>query len=225
MQPADSHLHEEDALLAEQLAYYRAGAAEYDRPYAECEALQRLLTAVDDLPVIGDVLELACGTGQWTPMLAARAHSVTAVDASAEVLAIARARTPSPNVRFIQADLFAWQPPRRYDTVFFAFWLSHIPPTRLRDFWNSVAAMLVPGGRAIFIDDGPGAAASEEVLTEAAVPAVLRRLDDGSQYRVVKVFHDAGALASDLTALGWSVRVGPVGDNLIGIAEPLADPT
>lgn len=58
---------DDDALLAEQMAYYRAGAAEYDRPYAEYEDLQRLLAVVDDLPIAGDVLELACGTGQWTP--------------------------------------------------------------------------------------------------------------------------------------------------------------
>ncbi|AVH61658.1 MULTISPECIES: class I SAM-dependent methyltransferase [Streptomyces] len=209
-------------LLAEQLAYYRAGAAEYDRPYAEREDLQRLLTVVDDLPVVGDVLELACGTGQWTPLLAARAHSVTAVDAAAEVLAIARARTPAPNVQFIQADVFDWQPPRRYDTVFFAFWLSHVPPWRSPDFWNTVAALLAPRGKAIFIDDGPAAAASEEVITDGPVPAVLRRLEDGSQYRVVKIFHDARKLTGDLTTLGWSVRVRPVDGRIVGIAEPPA---
>ena len=124
----------DDALLTEQMAYYRAGAAQYDRPYAECEALQELLAVVDDLPIAGDVLELACGTGQWTPRLAARAQSVTAVDASAEVLALARARTTSTTVQFLQTDLFHWQPPRRYDTVFFAFWLSHVPPARLPRF-------------------------------------------------------------------------------------------
>ncbi|MGY0055769.1 class I SAM-dependent methyltransferase [Streptomyces sp. LZ34] len=211
---------DDDALLAEQMAYYRAGAAEYDRPYAEREDLQRLLAVVDDLPIAGDVLELACGTGQWTPRLAARARSVTAVDAAAEVLALARARTASPAVRFLQADLFDWQPPRRYDTVFFAFWLSHVPPTRLPDFWNTVAASLAPGGKAIFIDDGPAAAAEEEVLANQPAPAALRRLDDGSRYRIVKVFHDARTLTDDLAALGWSVRIRPVGGNFIGIAEP-----
>ena len=60
-------------MLAEQLAYYRAGAAEYDRQYAEYEDLRELLTVVDELPIAGDVLEPACGTGQWTPRLAARA--------------------------------------------------------------------------------------------------------------------------------------------------------
>ncbi|MEU0807559.1 class I SAM-dependent methyltransferase [Streptomyces sp. NPDC005970] len=213
---------DDDALLAEQMAYYRAGAAEYDRPYAEREELKRLLAAVDELPIAGDVLELACGTGQWTPRLAARARSVTAVDAAAEVLALARARTASPIVRFLEADLFTWRPPRRYDTVFFAFWLSHVPPTRLPDFWNTVAAALAPGGRAIFIDDGPAAAAEEEVLANQPTPAALRRLGDGSQYRIVKVFHDVRTLTDDLTALGWSVRIRPVAGNFIGIAEPPA---
>ncbi|MEU0188976.1 class I SAM-dependent methyltransferase [Streptomyces afghaniensis] len=214
---------DDDALLAEQLAYYRAAAAEYDRPYAELEGLQRLLTVVDDLPVSGDVLELACGTGQWTPRLAARARSVTAVDAAAEVLAVARARGPFPNVRFVQADLFEWRPSRRFDTVFFAFWLSHVPPARLSGFWDTIAAVLAPGGKAIFIDDGP-AAASEEGVTDGPVPTVLRRLDDGSQYRVVKVFHDARTLTGDLTARGWTVRVRALDGSLVGIAEPPTGP-
>ncbi|MDW6065117.1 class I SAM-dependent methyltransferase [Streptomyces sp. FXJ1.4098] len=214
---------DDNALLAEQRAYYRAGAAQYDRPYVEREELRKLLTVVDELPIAGDVLELACGTGQWTPRLAARARSVTAVDAAAEVLALARARTASPTVQFVEADLFEWRPPRRYDTVFFAFWLSHVPPRRLPEFWNTVAAALAPGGKAIFIDDGPAAAAEENILANQPAPAALRRLDDGSQYRIVKVFHDARTLTDDLTALGWSVRIRPVAGNYIGIAEPPAE--
>ncbi|MEV7086346.1 class I SAM-dependent methyltransferase [Streptomyces sp. NPDC093085] len=257
----------DEALLAEQAAYYRAGAAAYDRPYAEQAALQELLTVVDDLPITGDVLELACGTGQWTPRLAARARSVTAVDASAEVLDIARARVasaggapgapgvpgasgargapgvpaavpPGPSspvppgasapvpppasaaVHFLQADLFRWQPPRRYDTVFFAFWLSHVPPARLPDFWRRVAGALVPGGRAVFVDDGPAVAADEELLTDQPAPAALRRLDDGSRYRVVKVFHDARTLTGELTALGWSARIRTTAGHFVGVAEP-----
>ncbi|MEV8367751.1 class I SAM-dependent methyltransferase [Streptomyces niveus] len=217
-------LSDDDALLAEQISYYRAGAAEYDRPYTERAELRRLPAVIDDLPIGGDVLELACGTGRWTPLLAARARSVTAVDVTAEVLDLARARTPFPHVRFVQADVFAWQPPRRYDTVFFAFWLSHVPPARLPAFWSSVASMLTPGGRAVFIDDGPAAAAGEEGVTEGPVPTVLRRLDDGSRYRVVKVFHDADALAGDLTALGWTVRVRPLDGSIVGVAQPPTGP-
>ncbi|MGW6061666.1 class I SAM-dependent methyltransferase [Streptomyces sp. NPDC055189] len=212
---------DDNTLMAEQMAYYKAAAAEYDRPYAEREDLQQLLTLVDELPISGDVLELACGTGQWTPRLATRARSVTAVDAAPEVLAIARERTGSSAVQFLEANLFEWQPPRRYDTVFFAFWLSHVPPTRWPEFWSIVAAALAPGGKAIFIDDGPAEVAREEVLaTDSSSPAVLRRLDDGSQYRIVKVFHDARTLTDDLTALGWSAHVRPMAGSYVGIAEP-----
>lgn len=211
---------DDDALLAEQRAYYQAGAEEYDRPYTEYAGLRNLLAAVDGLPISGDVLELACGTGQWTPALAARARSVTAVDASPAVLALARARTASPSVRFVEADLFTWRPPRRYDTVFFAFWLSHVPPARLPAFWDAVAAALAPGGRAVFVDDGPAAAAYEEARSDGPTPTAVRRLDDGSRYRIVKVFHDVRSLADDLTARGWSVQVRTPGANFVGIAEP-----
>lgn len=135
--------------------------------------------------------------GPVDPEAAARAQSVTAVDAAAEVLALARARTASPTVQFLEADLFEWQPPRRYDTVFFAFWLSHVPPTRLPDFWNTVATALAPGGKAIFIDDGPAAAAEETILANQPASAALHRLDDGSQNRIVKVFHDVQTLTDD----------------------------
>ncbi|MUL42167.1 class I SAM-dependent methyltransferase [Streptomonospora sp. PA3] len=212
----------DEGLLAEQMAYYRAAAPEYDRQYARSEDLRTVLAEVEGLPIAGDVLELACGTGQWTARLAARARSVTAVDASAEVLAIARERTASPGVRFVQADVFEWRAPRRYDTVFFAFWLSHVPPARLPAFWDTVAAALAPGGRAVFVDDGPGAVAVEEVLADQPAPATMRRLADGSRYRVVKVFHDARGLTDDLAALGWSARIRSVAGKLVGVAQPPA---
>lgn len=75
-------------------------------------------------------------------------------------------------------------------------------------------------GRVVFVDDGPDVAAEEAVLAGQAVPAALRRLDDGRRYRVVKVFHDPLALAGDLTALGWSVRVRTVGGRCVGGAGP-----
>ncbi|MBO1330161.1 bifunctional 2-polyprenyl-6-hydroxyphenol methylase/3-demethylubiquinol 3-O-methyltransferase UbiG [Streptomyces sp. VRA16 Mangrove soil] len=213
---------DDTALMAEQMAYYRARASEYDNVYEHRADLRELLAVADRLPLTGDVLELACGTGQWTALLARRAASVTAVDASAETLAIARTRAAAPHVRFVQADLFEWQPPRRYDTVFFGFWLSHVPPARFPGFWRSVAASLAPGGRAVFVDDGPTEAANEELLTGESGHAALRRLQDGSAYRIVKVFHEAQSLTDQLAALGWSARVAPAaGHFLVGVASPI----
>lgn len=82
---------------------------------------------------------------------------------------------------------------------------------------------LLPGGRAVFVDDGPGQAAAEEVLDGTSVPAVRRRLDDGREYQVVKVFHDTRRLAGELAELGWTVDVRPAdGEFIVGVAEPTA---
>ncbi|NGN69197.1 class I SAM-dependent methyltransferase [Streptomyces sp. A7024] len=208
---------DEAALLAEQVRYYRARAGEYDRVYAEREDLRELVDVVDELPVVGDVLELACGTGQWTRALADRARTVTALDASPEVLERARARTAAANARFAQADIFAWQPQRRYDTVFFAFWLSHVPASRFADFWSTLTGALAPRGKVVFIDEGPAEAVREEVA------ATVRQLDDGSRYRIVKIFHDPATLTTELAALGWTADIRLRGNFLVGVAEPATE--
>lgn len=210
-----------DDLLREQVAYYRACAGEYDEAYQSRPELRSLDELAQGLPITGDVLELACGTGQWTQFLAARGHRVTAVDAAPEMLALAGNRVTGLDVEFVQADLFSWRPPRRFDTVFFSFWLSHVPPVRFPAFCELVGSALRPGGRACFVDAGPGEETVEEVLTGQPAPAVRRRLNDGSVHRVVKVFPEAGQLARAWEAQGWSARVWPIGPNMIaGEAAP-----
>ena len=67
----------------------------------------------------GDILELACGTGWWTERLSRYGASLTAVDASPEVLELNRKRLPSARIDYVEADLFSWRPERTFDTVFF----------------------------------------------------------------------------------------------------------
>ena len=206
-----------EALLAEQIAYYRAHAPDYDDAYLGQPWDRR----IDELPITGDVLELACGTGHWTRLLAARARSVTAIDAAPEMLALARQRVRGLPVEFVQADVFGWQPQRRYDTVFFAFWLTHVPPARFAAFWSMVGRALAPGGWACFIDDSSQARAGERVAPGQATPAVWRPLGDGTQHRVVKVYYAPGELAASLAGLGWSADVRETGSGLlVGTARP-----
>jgi demethylmenaquinone methyltransferase/2-methoxy-6-polyprenyl-1,4-benzoquinol methylase len=188
-------------LLREQAAYYRAFADGYDKAYERRSDLGALDAVLDRLPVTGDVLELACGTGQWTRLLAGRGHRVTAVDGAPEMLRRASERTAGLDVEFIRADLFDWRAPRRFDTVFFGFWLSHVPPQRLDDFWSLVAGALRPAGRACFVDSGSGDTDGEEILDEQPAPAVHRRLTDGSTRRIVKVFRDPADLERTLAEL------------------------
>ncbi len=87
--------------------------------------------------------------------LARHATSVTAVDASPEVLGINRARLREAGretaVRYVAADLFDWRPDAAYDAVFFGFWLSHVPPERFERFRDLVRSALRPGGRVFFV--------------------------------------------------------------------------
>ena len=201
-----------DGLLRDQVAYYRARAGEYDEEYVYRDDIRTPDELLTGLPIVGEVLELACGTGQWTAVLTGRGHRVTAVDAAPEMLAIARSRATA---EYVCADVFAWRPARRYDTVFLGFWLSHVPPARFATFWELVDSALRPGGYACFVDSGLGDREGEEVLADQPGPAVLRRLADGSEHRVVKVFRDPAELAAELERLGWAARVRPVGGKLL----------
>lgn len=195
-----------DDLLAEQIAYYRAKAPEYEQhaiPWAEHERAQ---AALDAFRPSGRVLELACGPGAWTERLARHASELLAVDASPEMLARARARVgDDARVRFEEADLFSYRPTGTWNVVFFGFWLSHVPMERFEAFWDMVAAALAPGGRVFFVDD---AFRTEEELVEGVDSSTIqRRLLDGRTFRAVKVPHDAAVLEQRLRGLGWDVRV------------------
>jgi SAM-dependent methyltransferase len=201
-----------DSLLAEQIAYYRAKAPEYPTagipelaPEDLDEAEARIVAALEHFRPTGDVLELACGPGTWTPLLAAHANTLTAVDASPEMLRIAADRVAGSRVQFLQADLFSWEPDRRYDTVFFGFWLSHVPLERFEAFWALVEHSLKPGGRVAFVDDA--LRTPEELVKGDGSSLIQRRLSDGRAFRAVKVPHTPESLEARLRALGWDVGV------------------
>ena len=151
------------------------------------------------------MLEIACGRGFWTGRLLRHAATVTALDAASEMLAIASARIDHERARFIQADVFSWRPDRRYDVVFFGFWLSHVPTERFDSFWSLVRDCLAPRGRVFFADDGHRTA--EELIHGEQSSTIRRRLNNGTAYRAVKVPHTAGELEARLARLGWQVTV------------------
>lgn len=208
----------------QQIAYYHARAPEYDEAYAERMHLDDLTPFLDGIRIDGDVLELACGTGQWTRLLSARARSLTAIDAAPGMLQVARRRLAGTRTNFIEADLFSWQPHDRYDTVFFAFWLSHVPPHRLATFWATLRLALRPGGRVVFVDDSFAKRELEESLPDSAVPCVRRRLPDGSEHVAVKVIYRPTELASKVRSFGWRCRVCAIDRyHLGGVACPEGD--
>jgi SAM-dependent methyltransferase len=212
---------EEDALIREQIDYYRGRAPDYDAtssppgdplaPYA-----RQIEAALERFRPAGRVLEIASGTGVWTAQLLRHAESVTALDASTEMHELSRAKIgDDPRVRRVTADVFSWNPDVQYDVVFFANWLSHVPPGRFRRFWETVRAALAPAGRVFVVDEIEDAwrheVLREEFVSDPSVPVVSRSLADGRSFRVVKQFWNPAELRAALLAMGWDAEVHPAG--------------
>lgn len=209
--------------LQEMMVYYRARAQEYDEWFyrqgrydRSPESNARWFVEVDEVAaaleaaqLAGDVLELAPGTGIWTERLASTATTLTAVDASAEMIAINRARLSGRRVSYVQADLFTWRPERVYDAVFFGFWISHVPLELLEGFLTAVAAMLRPGGKVFFVDGRrePTSTAADHQLPEQNSQVMIRKLNDGRAFEIVKNFYNPVELAALCERVGFEISV------------------
>ncbi len=92
------------------------------------------------------VLEVGCGTGRHTLRLVQAGNTVTGIDLSPGMLAMARKKLAGfGNVCLIEADfLTAELNLRDFDTVVTALVLEHIAD--LQAFFNRIAASLKPGG-------------------------------------------------------------------------------
>lgn len=106
-------------ILADQINYYNARAGEYDESTsAGLEIFAVGKSLLSKLGTFDQVLELACGTGEWTETLLKMGRHVTALDAAPEMLKIAKEKCGDERITYQQADLFNWQPDKTYDLVF-----------------------------------------------------------------------------------------------------------
>lgn len=211
----------DEGLIKEQIEYYRGRAPEYDdtsSPPGDPFAAHGhdLEAALDRFRPAGRVLEIASGTGAWTRPLLTHASAVTALDSSPEMHELSRRRLGNDHrVRYIEADVFSWEPDGEYDLVFFANWLSHVPPSRFEPFWGTVREALALEGRVFFVDEIKDAWRNEEMHEDfvhgPSVPIVRRPLRDGRVFRVVKEFWDPDRLESRLRDLGWSFTIHATG--------------
>ena len=170
--------------------------------FAEAAEVSSALSAFQ---AVGRVLELACGTGIWSEQLLLSASHLTALDGPPEMLTInAAARLQqSARARYIHADIFAWRREEQFDVVFFGFWLSHVPPERFTAFWQLVGSCLAPDGRVFFVDSchEQTSTAVDHRLPEAEATVLRRRLNDGPEFQIYKVFYDPRELTERLHSL------------------------
>lgn len=176
-------------------AYYARRAGSYERVYLKPERQSELRALEAWLPGIFEgrqVLEIACGTGWWTPHGARDAAFWLATDLNPETLAIAREKPLPACVRV--AELDAWRlgalGAQTFDAAFAGFWWSHVERARLPGWLTQLHARLQPGARVVFIDNRfvPGSS-TPIARTDASGDSWQRRtLDDGSVHEVLKNF-------------------------------------
>jgi demethylmenaquinone methyltransferase/2-methoxy-6-polyprenyl-1,4-benzoquinol methylase len=200
------------------IAYYEARAPEYDDWYlrrgryehgpihdaawnAELDAAGRWL---DGLPIAGRIVELAAGTGWWSPLLASKGE-LWMYDAASAPLARARERLVAHRLRahLHVRDAWAEPEPPPADALFAGFWLSHVERPRTGAFLDLAGRWLAPGGRIALIDSLPDARSGAVDHVPPANDRSVRRLDDGREFSIVKVYRSTDEITAALARAGF----------------------
>lgn len=202
---------------ADLVAYYEARAPEYDDWYlrrgryargpihdtawnAELDAAGRWL---DGLPLHGEIVELAAGTGWWSPLLASKGE-LSLYDAASAPLDRARERLLAHGLRAHLHVRDAWaEPDRSVEAVFTGFWLSHVERDRLDVFLGVVRRWLKPGGTFAFIDSLRDPQSSAVDHPAPLHDRSVRRLDDGREFTIAKIYYERAELEAALRRAGF----------------------
>lgn len=182
--------------------YYRRRADYYERVYHKPERqsdLRAMEAWIAETLAARHVLELACGTGWWTPHGARAAQSWLATDLNPETMALARRKPLPDGVSFGVVDAYTLEglnPRHRFDALFAGCWWSHVPLQRLPPWLALLQARMPSGARMVFLDNSFVQTSNLPISRSDAEGNTyqLRTLDDGSAHEVVKNFPTAAAV-------------------------------
>lgn len=127
-------------------------AADWDERYRTAERLwsegPNVFVAdrlADRKPGAG--VDLGAGEGRNAIWLAERGWDMVAVDFSR--VALERGRGRAPNVRFVEADVFGWEPDRRFDLALIAY--LQVVEDRMRGLVERAVRWLEPEGELFMV--------------------------------------------------------------------------
>ena len=156
-----------------------------------------------------DVLEVACGTGNWTQIISSHARSVVATDLIGANLDVARGKGfPRENVTLLEADAYSLDGiGGPFDVAVVADFWSHIPHSMMDTFMRSLASVLRPSARVVVIDmlKTPSFDLAFRHFDAEENEIQLRTLPNGESYLVVKNFPEIEELMGWLE--GWTEDV------------------
>lgn len=199
---------------AETARYYCERASYYERVYHKPERqtdLRQMESWMAQAFVGRHVLEVACGTGWWTPYGALGAASWLATDLNQETIEIARQKKlPQNKVRFQIVDAYTFEQlgNARFDGAFAGCWWSHIPLGRLDNWLDNLHARLEPGAKVVMLDNSYVQTSNLPITRKDDEGNTYqnRTLDDGSTYEVVKNFPSEAEARQRLGSRARDVR-------------------
>jgi len=194
------------AAIADEYDDWYASSGRYSRPAIESAAFAAELDVatlwLDRLPLGGEIVELAAGTGWWSPLLAQKGQ-LWLYDAVEEPLERARQRLLAHNLAAHIHVRDAWQPAdRQVDALFTGFWLVHVPRRRLAEFCTIARGWLKPGGTYAFIDE-PAAGSEASVGERPDADIALRTVGD-REFHLPEAHHPPAELEAALRGAGFA---------------------
>ena len=119
----------------------------------KAEILLNLVTPYVD-PKLATVLDVGCGTGLLSELIAPRVRQLMGADISASSLKRARERLPSCRFETCDGATLPF-PDRSVDLAFASCVMHHVPPKQWSGFVAEMARVVKPGGSAAVIEHNP----------------------------------------------------------------------
>lgn len=117
-------------------------------------------------------LEIGCGTGEFSRLLARRAERVLAIDLSPQMIRLAKTRSELyPNIDFVEGDVMTYQlPDNHFDCIATLTTLHHLP---IEPILRKIRKALKPEGTFLCLDLYQRSNLSDLLFDSLAYPANL----------------------------------------------------
>jgi SAM-dependent methyltransferase len=194
--------------------YYASSVQAADAAFARAERardLDTMRSRVADLVRGHAVLELACGTGYWTEVIAATADSVLATDVLEEMLERARRRgLPGDKVAFRRVDgLDLPADLGTFTCVFVGFWWSHLKRDEQDAFLVQLRERVGRDVTLILLDDAYVEGSSTTIARTDLQGNTYQIVttEDGERVELPKSYPADSALRKRLGNAGREIRI------------------
>ena len=202
-------------MLDQTLEYYQKRAPEYDQIYFRDNPdrhaeLAAMYTTSWNAMSGRHVLDVACGTGFFTRIVAEKAASIVGIDINAGTIAEAGRKQFLCPIHFVRAVFFRLpSAPSYFDGLLATFAVSHIRRQELERLREETARVLRPGSRAFLCDNNLDCEVERDLIwdDDRVNSYKKRRLKNGEEFLILKNYYSRDELADTFGRWGAIERL------------------